>query len=55
MSNTAPKDERLYIRVNGKLKKSVQEYCAVNGVELTDLVTRFFEKIVEKERKRKSR
>lgn len=55
MSSTARKDDRLSLRVNGRLKRNVQKYCIKHGVDMSDLVTRFFERIVKNEEDREKR
>lgn len=47
------KDDRLGLRINGQLKKDVQDYCSVHDVDMSELVTRFFEKLIAKEEARK--
>jgi antitoxin component of RelBE/YafQ-DinJ toxin-antitoxin module len=49
------KDDRLSLRVNSKLKKKVQRYCVAHGVDMSDLVTRFFERVVAKEAERRKK
>lgn len=46
------KDERLHLRVNGEVKKKVQQYCEKYSMDMSDLVTRFFLKIIAKEEER---
>lgn len=46
------KDERLGLRINGKLKRKIQRYCVKHGVDMSDLVTRLFERLVAKEEER---
>lgn len=53
MASDKKKDDRLSLRVNGKLKREVQKYCASRSVDMSELVTRFFERIVANERDRK--
>ena len=38
---------------NGKLKQDVQAYCVRRGIEVSDLVTRFFQRIVSNEKERR--
>lgn len=47
------KDDRLSLRVNGKLKREVQKYCASRELDISELTTRFFERIVVNEKERK--
>lgn len=46
------KDDRLNLRINRKLKQDVQEYCDRRGIEVSELLTRFFKRIVQNERHR---
>jgi antitoxin component of RelBE/YafQ-DinJ toxin-antitoxin module len=47
------KDDRMHLRINGKLKQDVQAYCVRRGIEVSDLVTRFFQRIVSNEKERR--
>lgn len=53
-SSVAKKDDRLNLRVSGELKAEVQAYCAVRGIDMSELVTRFFLRIVANEKARKA-
>lgn len=53
MSTTVPKDDRLNLRVNKKLKKQVQKYCGDKGLDMSEVVTRFFERLIQREEERK--
>lgn len=53
MSTTAPKDDRLNLRINKKLKKQVQKYCGDKGLDMSEVVTRFFERLIQREEERK--
>lgn len=48
------KADRLYLRIKPELKARVQEYCDRNHTNITDMVTRFFVRLLdEEERKRR--
>jgi antitoxin component of RelBE/YafQ-DinJ toxin-antitoxin module len=49
-----PKDDRVNLRINRQLKKLVQQYCDTRGLDLSTLVTLFFQRIVSNEAKRKT-
>jgi len=53
-SQATKKDERLNLRINGALKAEVQAYCKARDVDMSDLVTRFFQRIVANERARRA-
>lgn len=46
---TRSKGDRLYLRIKPELKEKVQEYCARNHTNITDVVTRFFVRLLEEE------
>lgn len=48
----ARKEARLNLRVEEELKKQVQEYCDRRGIAMSDLITRFFRRIVRNEESR---
>jgi antitoxin component of RelBE/YafQ-DinJ toxin-antitoxin module len=54
MSVTAPKNERLSIRINSKLKKQVLKYCRVHDVEISKLVTQLLKQALAEEQQEKS-
>ena len=47
------KDDRLNLRISSGLKQEVQHYCEARGIDVSDLVTRFFLRVVANERTRK--
>ena len=47
------KDDRVYLRINSDLKVQIQAYCDRRGLDLSDLTTRFFTKLVELEKRKK--
>jgi len=53
MSTMAPKDDRISLRINGELKKRVQAYCGSKNLEVSEVVTRFFERLIQREDERK--
>lgn len=55
MSTSGTKNDRLSLRINGRLKRRIQKYCEVHGVDMSELVTRFFENLVVKEQERKGK
>lgn len=44
------KDERLYLRINGPLKRKMERWAARNNTTLSEVVTRFFNNLLEHER-----
>jgi antitoxin component of RelBE/YafQ-DinJ toxin-antitoxin module len=46
------KDDRVHLRINSTLKREVQAYCARRGIEMSDLVTRFFVRVVHNDKER---
>ena len=48
------KGDRLYLRIKPELKEKVQEYCARNHTNITDVVTRFFVRLLEEEERRRN-
>lgn len=46
-------DGRLNLRISSKLKRQVQGYCSAHNTNMSDLVIRFFERIVSNERARR--
>ena len=46
MSVTAPKDDRLNIRINSKLKRQVFKYCKRYDIDVSELVTRLLRRTV---------
>ncbi len=46
------KADRLYLRIKPELKERVQKYCARNHTNVTDIVTRFFVRLLEEEKRR---
>jgi antitoxin component of RelBE/YafQ-DinJ toxin-antitoxin module len=51
--NHDKKDDRIYLRINKNLKREVQEYCDARSIDMSDLVTRFFTRVVANENARK--
>lgn len=49
---TDRKDDRLNLRINRVLKLEIQSYCERRDMDMSDLVTRFFERIARHERAR---
>lgn len=51
MSNyQGPKEDRVYIRINGDLKKAVEAYAERNNISLSDVTTRFFINLLRHEK-----
>lgn len=48
----ARKEARLNLRVEEELKTKVQEYCDRRGIAMSELVTRFFARVVRNEEAR---
>lgn len=46
-------DDRVYMRIDGKLKQGAQAYCAARNTTLSKLVTRFLARLVSAEESRK--
>jgi hypothetical protein len=46
-----PKDERIYLRINAGLKTQMEKWARRNGTTLSATVTRFFNNLLEHERK----
>lgn len=53
MSSMDKKDDRLSLRINRRLKKKMQKYCVRHGVDMSEIVTRLFERLVAKEEERR--
>ena len=49
------KDGRVNLRINSELKREVQAYCTTHKIDMSELLTRFFTRIVRNERSRKKR
>jgi len=47
------KDDRINLRINGKLKLDVQRYCDKREIDMSDLVTRFFRRVIHNEETRR--
>ena len=47
--------DRLHLRIDPELKQQVQEYCRRNHKQMSDLVTSFFVRLLEKEREDEER
>jgi hypothetical protein len=45
------KDERLYLRIHGELKRKAESWAKRRNTTLSDVVIRFFENLLEHERK----
>jgi antitoxin component of RelBE/YafQ-DinJ toxin-antitoxin module len=43
--------DRIYLRIEPDLKEEMIEYCERNGVTMSQLVKRFFKKLLERESK----
>lgn len=43
------KDDRLSLRIPSVLKQQVKRYCAVHSIDMSELVTRFFSRLVARE------
>lgn len=41
--------DRVYLRIDPKLKEAMQDYCKRRHTTLSELVARFFVKLLEKE------
>lgn len=48
------KDDRLYIRIDSELKAKVQAYCQRNHTTPSDVVTRFFVRLLEEDKARRT-
>jgi hypothetical protein len=44
------KDERLYLRISGPLKRKMERWAVRNNTTLSATVTRFFKNLLEHER-----
>lgn len=49
------KDERLSLRINGKLKKKMLKYCDTHSTDMSDLVDQFFRRLVAREAERRKK
>jgi hypothetical protein len=47
MGRTKP--DRVYLRIEPRLKEEVQDYCRRRHTTMSELVSRFFVKLLEKE------
>ncbi len=47
------KSDRFYIRIDPKLKGAVQKYCAGRRTTISDIVNRFFLRLLEEDEKQK--
>ncbi|MFA5435991.1 MAG: DUF6364 family protein [Candidatus Neomarinimicrobiota bacterium] len=45
------KDDRLYLRIKGELKRKAEGWARRRNTTLSEVVTRFFENLLEHERK----
>lgn len=52
MSSMDKKDDRISLRINRRLKRKMQKYCTRHGVDMSEIVTRVFERLVRKEEER---
>lgn len=50
--DAAKKDERLHLRMTKALKQKVVAYCQKYNVDMSDLATAFFTRIVQNEERR---
>ncbi len=53
MSRSETKDERIYIRINGKLKADMEKYATRHGISLSELTTRFYKNLLKHEKEAK--
>lgn len=47
---TSTKDERIYLRISGSLKRKVEKYARRKGTTLSALTVRFFSNLLEHEK-----
>lgn len=47
MAQKKPKDERIYLRISGTLKRKMERYARRNQTTLSALTTRFFNNLLE--------
>lgn len=53
MGTNKSRTDRLYLRLKPELKAKVQAYCKRNHLVLSDVVTRFFVRLLQKEQEDK--
>jgi hypothetical protein len=53
MGTNKNRTDRLYLRLKPELKVKVQAYCKRNHLVLSDVVTRFFVRLLQKEQEDK--
>jgi hypothetical protein len=46
------RSDRIYVRIEPKLKRRVQRYCKKNSTNISDVVNRFFMKLLDAAEKR---
>ncbi len=51
MAKKTPKNDRLYLRISEKQKKEIKEYAERHDTSPSDLVSRFFENLLARERR----
>ena len=49
MKKSATKDDRVYIRINSKLKKRMEAYAKRHNTSLSAISTRFYENLLKHE------
>lgn len=53
MGTNKNRTDRLYLRIKPELKDKMQAYCKRNHMVLSDVVTRFFVRLLQKEQEDK--
>jgi hypothetical protein len=53
MGKNSNRTDRLYLRIKPELKDKIQAYCARNHLILSDVVTRFFVRLLQQEQEKK--
>jgi antitoxin component of RelBE/YafQ-DinJ toxin-antitoxin module len=53
MGKTRSKSDRIYLRIDPKLKEKVQRYCDRKHTTISDVVNRFFVRLLEEEAARR--
>lgn len=53
MGTNKNRTDRLYLRIKPELKDKMQAYCKRNHMVLSDVVTRFFARLLQQEQEKK--
>lgn len=46
------RSDRIYIRIDPKLKRKIQKYCEKNRTSMSDVVNRFFIRLLDETQRR---